>query len=66
MKWFLESNDTTARLLRTIAEAIIGVLVANIDVLFSGFQIPAEAKTLIVGLTVAIMSPILAQIRSKQ
>ena len=37
LEWFLESNDLTARLLRTIVEGVLGFLVANVDVLFGGF-----------------------------
>ena len=59
IEWFLSSNELTARLLITILEAVLGVILANIDVLFS-WVIPVEWKTIIVGLVVAIVSPILA------
>lgn len=65
MKWFLESNDTYARLLRTIAEAVIGVLIANVDLLMSGVSFPPEIKTVIVAMVVAVMSPILATLRKE-
>ena len=65
IEWFLGSNDLLARLLRTVLEAVLGVLLANVDVLFSGFSIPVEIKTLIVGLIVAVVSPILALLRKK-
>ena len=66
IEWFLGSNDMAARLLRTILEAVLGVLVANVDVLFSSFTIPVEYKTLIVGMVVAIISPVLAALKKKE
>ena len=64
LEWFLESNDLTARLLRTIVEGVLGFLVANVDVLFGGFQIPSEWKMIIMGVVVAVVSPILASLRT--
>lgn len=64
-EWFLGSNDLTARLLRTIVESVIGFCVANFDVFFSQFSLPAEWKFIIMGITVSIMSPILAMLRAK-
>ena len=65
IEWFLGSNSLTARLLRTILEAVLGVLLANVDVLFSGFSLTPEAKTFIVGVVVALTSPILASLKNK-
>lgn len=64
-EWFLGSNDLTARLLRTIVEGVLGFLVANVDILFSGFSIPSEWKMIIMGVVVAVVSPILASLRQK-
>lgn len=66
MNWLLKSNSTGARLLRTIIEAVIGVLVANVDVLTSNLSFSPEIKSLIVALVVAIMSPILATLSEKE
>lgn len=66
MKWLLESNSAAARLCRTMIEAALGFLVANIDVLFSGFTIAPEYKLLIMGFIVSVSSPILAALRENK
>ena len=62
MTKFLKSNDTRYRLLRTIAQGIIGVLIANVDLLVAGLTIPTEYKTMIVALVMAILSPIMSEL----
>lgn len=59
MDKFLSSNATGYRLARTILQGIIGVLIANIDVVFASLDFSTELKTLIVGLTMAVLSPIM-------
>lgn len=53
-------NDWKYRLLRTIIQGVIGVLIANLDVIFGVFSWSPEVKALIVALTMAILSPIMA------
>ena len=60
MKEFLTSNDPKYRLARTIVQGIIGVLVANIDLLIGMTPIPPAIKPVITGLVMAILSPIMA------
>lgn len=62
MKEWLRSNETQARLLRTILQGIIGVIIANVDLLVSGLTIPAEYKPMIVALVMAILSPIMSEL----
>lgn len=62
MSKFLTSNETRYRLLRTIAQGIIGVLIANVDVLVDGLTIPTEYKTMIVAMVMAILSPIMSEL----
>jgi len=62
MDKFLKSNETRYRLLRTIAQGIIGVVIANIDLLLSGLTIPVEYKPMIVALVMAILSPIMSEL----
>lgn len=59
---FLGDNSTGMRLLRTIVQGIIGVIIANLDVIIGTFQIPPEMKAIIVGLVMSILSPIMAEI----
>lgn len=65
MNKFLKSNDTKYRLLRTIAQGIVGVLIANVDLLVAGLTIPAEYKPMIVALVMAILSPIMSELGAK-
>ena len=60
MKEFLTSNEPKYRLARTIVQGIIGVLVANIDLLLGMTPIPPAIKPVITGLVMAILSPIMA------
>lgn len=62
MEKFLHSNDTIYRLLRTVLQGIIGVLIANADALISKLTISPEMKPIIVALVMAILSPIMAEI----
>ena len=65
MKEFLTSNSAGARLARTIVQAIIGVLIANMDLLVGQFIFNAEIRPVIVGLVMAILSPIMAALGDK-
>lgn len=62
MKKFLQSNKTKDRLLRTIIQGIIGVIIANADFLISGLNFSPEAKAFIVALVMAILSPIMSEL----
>lgn len=61
MQKFLSSNEAKYRLLRTIVQAVIGFCLANADVLVAQFVIDPVWKTIIVGLTMAVLSPIMAE-----
>ena len=62
MNTFLTSNDTKYRLLRTIVQGLIGVLIANIDVLVGLTPINPDLKPIIVAVVMAILSPIMAEL----
>ena len=62
MKALFNSNDTKDRLIRTIIQGVIGVIIANLDLLVSGLTIPTEYKPMIVALVMAILSPIMAEL----
>ena len=61
MKLFT-SNATTYRLIRTIIQGIIGVVVASLDVFIGKLTISPEMKPVIVALVMAILSPIMAEL----
>lgn len=65
MSTFLSSNEAKYRLLRTIIQGIIGVIIANLDMLVGLAPIPAEVKPLIVALVMACLSPIMAYLGGK-
>lgn len=66
MKKFFQSNETLYRVLRTIVQAVIGVLIANVDKVISAIDISEVWKPIIVALVMAILSPIMAEIGKAQ
>lgn len=64
-KW-LRSNSTSSRLTRTIFQAVVGVLIANIDFLIGYFSFSPEMKAFIVALVMAILSPIMSELGGKE
>ena len=65
MHTLLNSNETKYRLIRTIIQGVIGVVIANADYLFSAWNFAPETKTFIVALVMAILSPIMAELGAK-
>ena len=65
MNTFLTSNDTKYRLLRTILQGIIGVLIANLDLLIGYAAIPTELRPVIVAAVMAVLSPIMSELGGK-
>lgn len=66
MKKFLQSNETKYRLLRTILQGVIGVLIANADLIVSAWNFEPEVKAFIVALVMAILSPIMSELGNKE
>lgn len=66
MNTFLTSNDTRYRLLRTILQGIIGVIIANLDLLIGYAAIPTELRPVIVAAVMAVLSPIMSELGGKQ
>ena len=62
MDKFLNSNDTIWRLVRTIVQAVLGVIVANIDMIVGACVLDPSVRALIVALVMAVLSPIMAEI----
>ena len=60
MSEFFTSNDWKYRLLRTIIQGVLGVVVANIDLILGTFAIDPTLKPMIVALVMAVLSPIMA------
>ena len=63
MNKFLTSNETIYRLLRTIVQAIIGVIIANLDIIIGQVvDINSVWRPIIAALVMAILSPVMAEI----
>ena len=66
MNRFFTSNSAGYRLLRTIIQGIIGVLIANLDIIVGVFHISAGFKALIVALVMAILSSVMASMGAEE
>ena len=62
MSKFLSENSTGMRLARTIAQGVLGVLVANLDLFVSYVQIDPAMKPVIVAIVMAVLSPIMSEL----
>lgn len=62
MNEFLTSNEAKYRLLRTIFQGIIGVIVANVDIIVGYVVFDPSLRALIVALVMAVLSPIMAEL----
>lgn len=60
------NNSAGYRLLRTIIQGVIGVLIANVDLIVSGLSFSPEVKAFIVALVMAILSPIMASLGTEE
>ena len=59
---FLTSNEWQWRLLRTIAQGVLGVVVANVDLLVGTAVLEPSWRALVVALVMAVLSPLMAEI----
>lgn len=59
---FLTGNEWYWRLARTIAQGIIGVVIANIDMIVGWGVIDPAVRALVVALVMAILSPIMSEL----
>lgn len=64
MEQFLKSNEWQWRLARTIVQGILGVIVANIDLIFGQVVLDPAWRGLVVALVMAVLSPVMAELDS--
>ncbi|MBQ9000623.1 MAG: hypothetical protein IJ087_02070 [Eggerthellaceae bacterium] len=64
MTRFLTGNEWNWRLLRTIAQGVLGVFVANIDMIVGAAVLDPAMRALVVAFVMAVLSPIMAEIGS--
>ena len=60
MSKFLTSNAWQYRLLRTIFQGVLGVIIANADMIAGWVWFDPTQRALIVALVMAVLSPIMA------
>lgn len=65
MNRFLSSNEWQWRLLRTIVQGVLGVVVANIDLIMGWCVMDPAARALVVALVMAVLSPVMAMLGGK-
>ena len=62
MSKFLTGNEWNWRLLRTIAQGVLGVFVANIDMILGYAVLDPTVRALVVAFVMAVLSPVMAEI----
>lgn len=63
---FLKSNDTKYRLLRTILQGIIGVIISNLDLILGYYIFDPQTRAVICALVMAILSPIMSELGNQK
>lgn len=64
MDLFLHSNDWKWRLARTIVQGVLGVIIANMDLIFGMAVMDPSARAFVVALVMAVLTPIMAELDS--
>lgn len=60
MNEFLASNDWQWRLLRTIVQGVLGVVIASLDLILGWCVLDPSMRGFVVALVMAVLSPIMA------
>ncbi len=66
MSDFFTSNEWQWRLVRTIVQGVLGVIVANLDLLFGYVILDPSMRAFVVALVMAVLSPIMAAIGKEE
>lgn len=62
MNDFLNSNERQWRLARTVLQGVLGVVVANIDLLVGTAVLDPTWRALVVALVMAVLTPVMAEV----
>lgn len=62
MSEFLTGNEWYWRLARTVVQGVLGVVVANLDLLVGTMVLEPEWRALVVALVMAVLSPVMAEV----
>lgn len=60
MSKFLTENSTSYRLGRTIFQGIIGVIIANADIIVGMYVLDPTQRAMVVAFVMAVLSPIMS------
>ena len=62
MSDFLTSNEWPWRLARTVAQGVLGVVVANLDLIVGCAVLDPTWRAVVVALVMAVLSPVMAEL----
>ena len=62
MEKFLTGNEWNWRMARTVAQGVLGVFVANVDLIVGFAVLDPTMRALVVAFVMAVLSPIMAEI----
>lgn len=63
---FLTKNTPFFKFLRTIFQAVVGLVIANIDMITSVLEIPTAYKPFIVTMVMIILTPLMARLKQTE
>lgn len=64
MEHFLKSNEWQWRLVRAVVQGVLGVLVANVDLIFAQAVLDPAWRASVVALVMAVLSPPMTELDS--
>ncbi|WP_373092615.1 hypothetical protein [Collinsella aerofaciens] len=62
MNRFLTSNERQWRFMRTVVQGVLGVVVANVDLLMGVVVLDPTRRALCVAMVMAVLSPVIAEL----
>lgn len=62
MNRFLTSNERQWRFMRTVVQVVLGVVVANVDLLMGVVVLDPTRRALCVAMVMAVLSPVIAEL----
>ena len=62
MNLFLTSNEWQGRLLRTVVQGVLGVVVANVGLLMGVAVLDPTWRALCMAMVMAVLSPVMAEL----
>lgn len=62
MNRFLTSNERQWRFMRTVVQGVLGVVVANVDLLMGVAVLNPTRRALCVAMVMAVFSPVIAEL----